>query len=72
MKSTVVQQLAYRDWRGVNRQEELLTAGGREVGDGRVEGWSEIADAGQAASLTSDVDGTGSSSLLKPDAHWHL
>ena len=73
MKSTVVQQLAYRAWRGVNRQEEGLTEGGREVGDGRAEGQSERADGGQAAmSLTSGVGGTGSGSLLEPDARWHL
>ena len=35
------------------------------MGDGRAEGSSAIGDGGQAAiSLTPDVDGTGSSSLL--------
>ena len=49
----------------MNRQEELLTGGGEEVGDGRAEGSSAIGDGGQAAiSLTPDVDGTGSGSLL--------
>ena len=49
----------------MNRQEELLTGGGREVGDGRAEGLSAIGDGGQAAiSLRPDIDGTGSGSLL--------
>ena len=35
------------------------------MGDGRAEGWSAIGEGGQAAiSLTLDVDGTGSGSLL--------
>ena len=35
------------------------------MGDGRAEGWSAVADGGRAAmSLTRDVDGTGSGSLL--------
>ena len=35
------------------------------MGDGRAEGWSAIGGGGQAAiSLTPDVDGTGSGSLL--------
>ena len=35
------------------------------MGDGRAEGWSAVEDGGQAAiSLTPDVDGTGSGSLL--------
>ena len=35
------------------------------MGDGRAEGWSAVGDGGQAAiSLTPDVDGTGSGSLL--------
>ena len=38
---------------------------GEEVGDGRAEWSSAIGDGGQAAtSLTPDVDGTGSGSLL--------
>ena len=44
-----------------------------EVGDGRAERWSVIADGSQAAvSLMPDVDGTGSGSLLEPDACLHL
>ena len=36
---------------------------------GRGEGWSAIRDGGQASvSLMPDVDGTGSGSLLEPDA----
>ena len=51
-------------------RQELLT--GEEVGDGRAEGSSAIGDGGQAAvSLTPDMDGTGSGSLLEPDAHLH-
>ena len=43
------------------------------VGDGRAEGLSAIGDGGQAAmSLMPDADGTGSGSLLEPDAHSHL
>ena len=30
--SSIVQQLAYRGWHRVNRQEELLTGGGRGGG----------------------------------------
>ena len=54
----------------MNQQEELLGWGGR---DGRGEGSSAIGDGGQAAiSLVPDIDGTGSSSLLEPDAHSHF
>ena len=43
------------------------------MGGGRVEGSSATGDGGQAAmSLTSDIDGTGSGSLLEPDASLHL
>ena len=43
------------------------------MGDGRAEGSSEIGDGGPAAiSFTLDVDGSGSGSLLEPDARWHL
>ena len=43
------------------------------MGDGRAEGSSAIGDGGRAAmSLTPDGDGTGSGSLLEPDAHSHL
>ena len=43
------------------------------MGDGRAEGSSAIGDGGQAAiSLTPGVDGTGSDSLLEPDARSHL
>ena len=49
----------------MNRQEELLTGGGSEVGDGRAGGLSAIGDSEQAAiSLTHDIDGTGSGYLL--------
>ena len=38
--------------------------------DGRTEGSSAEGDGGQAAtSLKPDVDGSGTGSLLKPDAH---
>ena len=33
-----IQQLAYRGWHRVNRQEDLLAGGGEEVGEGRAEG----------------------------------
>ena len=43
------------------------------MGDGRAEGLSAVGDGGQAAvSLTPDMDGTGSGSLLEPDAHLPL
>ena len=62
------QQLACRDWHGVNRTEALLMEEGEEVGDGRAEGSSATGDGGQAAvSLMPDVDGTRSGSLLEPD-----
>ena len=42
----------------MNRQEEVLTEEGEEVGDGRAEGSSTIGDGGQAAmSLTPNIDG---------------
>ena len=43
------------------------------MGDGRAEGLSAVGDGGQAAvSLTPDMDGTGSGSLLEPDTRLHL
>ena len=43
------------------------------MGDGRAEVSSAIGDGGQdAISLTPDIDGTGSGSLLEPDAPSHL
>ena len=43
------------------------------MGDGRAEGSSATGDGGQAAiSLTPDVAGTGSGSLLEPDARSNL
>ena len=49
LKSTVVQQLVYRDWHQVNRQEEFgRREKGEEVGDGRAEG-SLVGDGGQPA-----------------------
>lgn len=45
------------------------------MGDGGAEGWSAMGDGGGGASraITSpDVDGTGSGSLLDPDARSHL
>ena len=47
------------DWTELNWLEE-----GEEVGDGRAEGLSAVADRGQVAiSLISDLDETGSGSL---------
>ena len=63
--SSTVQQLAYRGWHQVNRQEVLLTGVGR--GGGRWWSWglSAIGDGEHAAtSLMPDDDGTGSGSLL--------
>ena len=59
MKNTVVQfqQLVYRGWHRVNRQEELLEVA-EEVGDDRAERSSAIGDGEQAAvPLTPDGDG---------------
>ena len=43
------------------------------MGGGRAEGSSAIGNGGQAViSLTPDVDGTGSGSLLEPEARSHL
>ena len=43
------------------------------MGDGGAEGSSAIGDRGQAAiSLSPEVDGTGSGSLLEPDTRLHL
>ena len=42
------------------------------MGDGRAEASPAIGDGGQAISLTPDIDGTGSGSLLEPDACSHL
>ena len=43
------------------------------MGHGRAEGSAAIGDGGQAAiSLMSDIDGTGSGSLLEPDTHVNL
>ena len=43
------------------------------MGDGRAEGLSAVGDGGQAAiSLTPEVDGTGSGSLLEPDTCSHI
>ena len=57
----------------MERQEELLTGGGRQVEDGRAEGLSAIGDGKQAAiSLTTNIDGTGPGSLLESDACSHL
>jgi len=44
LKSVVAQWLANREWHRVNRQEELLTNEGEEVGDGRAEGSSAIGE----------------------------
>ena len=43
------------------------------MGDGKAEESPAIGDVGQAAiSLMPDVDGTGSGSLVEPDAYSHL
>lgn len=63
----------YRGWRGVNKQEGLLTGGGEEGGDGGAEGSSAGGEGGQAAAArTPGADGTGSRSLLEPGVPWHL
>ena len=49
----------------MDREEELLTGRGEEVGDGRAEGSSAIEDRGQAAiSLTPDGSGSLLDSIL--------
>ena len=68
--SSTVQQLAYKGWHLVNRQEELWLEEGEEVGDGTAEGSSAIGDGGQAAiSLMPDIDNTSSDSLLDSILH---
>ena len=47
--SRTLQQLAYRGWHRVNRQEESVTQEGEEVGNGRAEESSVVRDGGQAA-----------------------
>ena len=66
MKSIIVQ---YSNWhQGLASSEQAGSVTDRrrqEVGDGRAEGSSVVGDRGQAAiSLTPDVDGTGSGSLM--------
>ena len=59
-------------WHQLNRQEELLTGGGRGVGDGRAEGLLAIGCGRQAAvSLMPDVYGTSSGSMLN-QLHIHI
>ena len=56
--------------RGREEEREVEREREKEVGGGRS---SAIGDGGQAAvSLTPDLDGTGSGSLLEPDARSHL
>ena len=56
----------------MNGQEELWEEG-EEVRNGRAEGFSAKGDGGQAAvSLTPEMDGTGSGSLLGADAFLYL
>lgn len=70
--SSTVQQPACRGWHGVNGPEELLMQEGDEVGEGRAERSSTIGDGVQAViSLKTDSDGSGSGSLLEPDAPLH-
>ena len=46
---------------------------GDEVGEDRAEGSSTVGDGVQAViSLTADLDGTGSGSLLESDARLHF
>ena len=57
----------------MNGPEELLMQEGDEVGEGRAERSSTIGDGVQAViSLTADLDGTGSGSLLESDARLHF
>ena len=75
LKSTVVQYNSWHTGAGIELtgKKSYWLEEGEEVGDGRAEGLSAIGDGGQAAiSLTPDVDGTGSGSLLEPDARSHL
>ena len=56
----------------MNGQEELLMEEGDKVGEGRAERSSTIGDGVQAViSLKTDPDGSGSGSLLEPDAPLH-
>ena len=74
-KSTVAQCHSWHTEAGMEgtSKKSYRLEEGEEVGDGRAEGLSAIGDGGQAAvSLMSDIDGTGSGSLLESDAHSHL
>ena len=67
LKSTVVQYNSWHTGAGIEwtGKKSYWLEEGEEMGDGRAEGSSAIGDRGQAAvSLTPDVDGTGSGSLL--------
>ena len=67
LKSTVVQYNSWHTGAGIEwtGKKSYWLDEGAEVGGGRAEGPSAIGDWGQAAvSLTPDVDGTGSGSLL--------
>ena len=56
----------------MNSKKSYWLEEGEEGGDGRIEGPSATGNGGQAAvSLRPDTDGTGSGSLLKPDAGSH-
>ena len=63
--SSTVQQLVYRGWHQVNRQEELLTEEGEGVTDGRAEGSPAIGDGGEAIiTLMPDTERTRQSWFL--------
>ena len=67
LTNTVVQYSSWHTGAGIKwtGKKSYWLEEREEVGDGRDEGSSAIGDGGQAAiSLTPDVDGTGSGSLL--------
>ena len=75
LKSSVVQYHSWYTGTGIEwtGKKSYWLDKGQEVGDGRDEGLLAIGDRGQGAiSLTPDVDGTGSGSLLETDVCLYL
>ena len=64
--------MAYRSWQPGNRQEDLLTERGEAVGDGRAGIISNRRWRARCHFTHLEVDGTGSGSLLEPDARSYL
>ena len=75
LKSTAVQYNSWHTGAGIKwtGKKSYWLEDREEVGDGIAEGSSAVGDREQAEiSLTPDIDGTGSGSLLESDAGLHL